>query len=76
MEEHERLSWLRRWYVNEIRARAERYRSALVGAYGESGKTIECAEIYEVSEYASQPTDALRKRLFSVGRIRQTDSGT
>ena len=61
----ERVAWVRRWYVNEIRARADRFRQALVAAYGpERGARIESAEAFEISEYGS-PLDAQsRQRLF------------
>lgn len=63
--EAERVPWVRRWYVNEIRARADRFRQALVAAYGpERGARIESAEAFEISEYGS-PLDAQsRQRLF------------
>ncbi|MHB0958073.1 MAG: PIG-L deacetylase family protein [Pirellulaceae bacterium] len=64
-EEGERRAWLRRWYGDIIRPRADRFRAALVRQYGESrGGRVEWAEAFEISEYAS-PLDAVaRKRLF------------
>jgi LmbE family N-acetylglucosaminyl deacetylase len=62
----QRLAWLRQWYIDKIRVRADRYRSELVAAYGpDRGNRIECAEIYEISEYGSLLDAVARERLFS-----------
>jgi LmbE family N-acetylglucosaminyl deacetylase len=64
-DEGQRLVWLRQWYADQIRPRADRYRRELVAAYGEDrGGGIEFAEVYEVSEYGSPLEAAARKRLF------------
>jgi LmbE family N-acetylglucosaminyl deacetylase len=64
--EKERLTWLRQWYIDKIRVRADRYRSELVAAYGPNrGNRIECAEVYEISEYGLPLDAAARERLFS-----------
>lgn len=63
--EQQRLEWLRAWYVNQVKPRADRYRQALIAAYGaERGSRIETAEIFEISEYASAMDDDARRRLF------------
>ena len=64
-EEEERRVWLRGWYGDIIRPRADRFRAALVRQYGEShGRQVEWAEAFEISEYASPLDAAARKRLF------------
>ncbi|MGE0756914.1 MAG: PIG-L deacetylase family protein [Pirellulaceae bacterium] len=63
-----RLAWLREWYLRRACAVAERFRGALQAAYGaDRGSRIACAEAYEISEYASQLSDAQRQRLFPRG---------
>jgi LmbE family N-acetylglucosaminyl deacetylase len=62
----QRLAWLHQWYGNKIRPRADRYRSELITVFGhDRGKSIEFAEIYEISEYGSPLDAAARERLFS-----------
>jgi LmbE family N-acetylglucosaminyl deacetylase len=63
-----RRAWLRGWAAAWPRTLAERYREALVAAYGpQRGGTIEFAEVFEISEYAA-PLDAeARRRLFAFG---------
>jgi len=57
--------FVRDWYVNVVRRRAERYRDALVATYGEDrGRRIELCEVYEVSEYAAPLDEMARRRLF------------
>jgi LmbE family N-acetylglucosaminyl deacetylase len=63
--EEERLVWVREWFLRHVRLRAERFRQELIAAYGESrGRAIEVAELYEISQYAAQPDEATRRRLF------------
>ena len=65
LDEDERFRWLRAWYAQAARPRADRFRKELISAYGEGrGSQIEFAEIYEVSEYAAQLDDSTRQRLF------------
>lgn len=60
-----RLAWLREFYTQQIRPRTERYRSALVKAYGpERGARIEYVEVFEISEYGSRLDEPARQRLF------------
>ncbi|MBS0211061.1 MAG: PIG-L family deacetylase [Planctomycetes bacterium] len=60
-----RRAWLRGWFLNYVRPRAERYREALVAQYGPArGKMIEACEMFEISEYATQLDAAARERLF------------
>jgi N-acetylglucosamine malate deacetylase 1 len=68
LDEGARLAWLRQWYTDQVRPRADRYRKELIAAYGEHrGSQIKCAEVYEISEYGA-PLDArARGRLFSCG---------
>ena len=57
--------WLRTWYTGHIRIRADRFRQRLIETFGEGrGGAVEYAEAYEISEYATQPDEALRRRLF------------
>ncbi len=63
--DEQRFDWLRAWYVSQVKPRADRYRQALIAAYGaERGSRIETAEIFEISEYASPMDDHARGRLF------------
>ncbi|HUT93121.1 MAG TPA: PIG-L deacetylase family protein [Thermoguttaceae bacterium] len=63
--EAERRAWLREWFTRQVKPRADRFREALVAAYGpERGSRIEYAEVYEVSEYAAAADDETRRRLF------------
>ncbi len=60
-----RHDWLRQWYGEIIRPRAERFRNELMAQYGPArGAQIEFAEAYEISEYAGRLTPATRQRLF------------
>ena len=64
-DETERRQWLRRWYGEIIRPRADRFRDALVRQYGQPrGRQIEWAEAFEISEYAAPLDAAMRRRLF------------
>jgi LmbE family N-acetylglucosaminyl deacetylase len=64
-DEPQRRQWLRQWYTRQIRPRAERFRQAIVAAYGqERGAAIEYVEVYEISEYAASADEAIRQRLF------------
>jgi N-acetylglucosamine malate deacetylase 1 len=66
-----RRRWLRDWFLNHIRPRAERYRDDLVAHYGpQRGKAIEFCEMFEISEYATQLDDATRARLFGPAILR------
>ena len=63
--EEERVRWLRSWYLEKIRPFAERYRRALLAAYGrERGSRIEACHVFEISEYARPLDAAARRRLF------------
>jgi len=68
-DEGEKLVWLREWFLKHIRPRAERFRAQLIAAYGpERSQQIEAVEVFEISEYAAQPDEAARKRLFPDGK--------
>jgi LmbE family N-acetylglucosaminyl deacetylase len=61
----ERTAWLRQWYLKLVSGRAERFRSELVAAYGETrARDIKVVEAYEISEYAASLDDTGRQRLF------------
>jgi len=63
--ESERRQWLRAWYARHVRPRADRFRQALVAAYGQArGEDIELAEVFEISEYARPLEPARRSELF------------
>lgn len=60
-----RRAWLRGWAGAWPRTLADRYREALVAAYGTArGPAIEFAEVFEVSEYAAPLGPEARARLF------------
>jgi N-acetylglucosamine malate deacetylase 1 len=64
-DETRRLDWLRGWYRRHALPRAERFREALIAAYGERrGREIEFCEVYELSEYAAVAELTDRQRLF------------
>jgi LmbE family N-acetylglucosaminyl deacetylase len=64
-DDAQRRAWLRVWYGDIIRPRADRFRAALVRQYGESwGARVEWAEAFEISEYAAPLDGAARRRLF------------
>jgi hypothetical protein len=54
----EQRQWLRNWYLERTRPRAERF-------WNQSwGSAPELLEAYEISEYAGRPNDDLLERLF------------
>jgi len=60
-----RLAWLKGWYIQQIRPRADRYRDALIATLGEPrGRQVDLIEMFEISEYASQPDEHQRNALF------------
>jgi LmbE family N-acetylglucosaminyl deacetylase len=64
-DEAGKLAWLRDWYLGLLRPQANRYRAELLTRYGaERAATVEYAEVFEISEYASPLNDAERRRLF------------
>ena len=66
--EAERRAWLREWFTRQVKPRADRFREALIAAYGEErGSKIEYCEAYEISEYAAAADDRARRRLFLRG---------
>ncbi|HJO37554.1 MAG TPA: PIG-L family deacetylase [Vicinamibacterales bacterium] len=63
----ERLAWVKEWFVEQIRPWANRYRDAMVAAFGESdGQATDLVEIFEISEYGRQPNAALLDELFPL----------
>jgi len=61
----ERIAWLREWYADMIRPRADRFRAELFAQYGpQRGDQIQYVEAFEISEYASPLTRDARDRLF------------
>ncbi len=64
-DERAQKTWLKQWYIQLTRQRADRFREALVQTYGQpKGQQIESAEAFEISEYATPLDDAARSRLF------------
>ena len=60
-----RRDCLRDWFAGIARYRAERFRDALIAAFGEThGREIEFCEAYEISEYAAPFKPEERERLF------------
>lgn len=62
--EEARRQWLRESYLTRLRPQADRYRSELIARYGERGRQIEYAEVFEISEYAAPLDSISRARLF------------
>ncbi len=63
----ERRNWLRDWYLERIRAQADRYRDRLIETYGrERGTAIAFCEAYEISEYAAPADAESLRQLFPV----------
>lgn len=63
--EPERRDWLRQWFLDKALPRRERFQDQLaksVGAQRAGRATV--VEAYEISEYAAQLDDRMRKRLF------------
>ena len=66
-----RRTWLAEWFKAYLRPMADRYRAALVAAYGPvRGERIEFAEVFEISEYAAPLDEAARQRLFGEVIVR------
>ena len=64
-DETGRLNWLRSWFSSHIRPRADHFRQEVLSAYGgETGRSIELIEAFELSEYAHVPDRSLLSRLF------------
>ncbi len=64
-DEAGRMNWLRAWYDEKIKPRADHFRDDLIAAFGEQrGRAIEYCEAFEISEYASPLDDVARARLF------------
>ena len=69
-DEQEKIAWLRRWYLDHVRPRAERFRDLLVAAYGpQRGWQIEACEVFEISQYGQRPDALRRAELFPTARI-------
>lgn len=62
-----RLRWLREWFAEKIKPRAERFREAIVRQFGDRGKEIEFVEVFEISEYAGEMDEQARQWLFGFG---------
>ena len=64
-DEPTRLDWLADQLRQYLRPYAERFRAELIATYGpERGAAAECAEAFEISEYAAPLDAAARRRLF------------
>lgn len=64
-DEDAKPAWLRQWFKDQVAKRADRFREALVAAYGEPrGKAVTFCEAYEISEYAAPLDDEKRARLW------------
>ncbi len=60
-----RRAWLAAQVQARLRQQADRFRAALVAAYGhERGGAVEFAEAFEPCEYGAPFDDAARRRLF------------
>jgi N-acetylglucosamine malate deacetylase 1 len=65
-DEGQKLAWLRGWFLDRLRQRAGHFRDALTGKFGDAGQTLECVEVFEISEYAAPLDDQGRKKLFGA----------
>jgi LmbE family N-acetylglucosaminyl deacetylase len=64
-DEGERLVWLRQWFAQHVRPRADRFRRELISMFGaERGGEIEFVEVFEISEYGRQIDAQTRSLLF------------
>ena len=64
----QRLIWLKGSLQEHIRGRADRFRETLCQRFGnERGGSLNCIEVYEISEYASALTTERRQHLFPTG---------
>lgn len=60
-----RLRWLKTMFIQRLMPLADRYRDELIATYGrDRGGSIQCAEVYEASEYAAPLDAAARAHLF------------
>jgi LmbE family N-acetylglucosaminyl deacetylase len=60
-----RRAWLAKQVQSRLRKQAERFREALLAAYGtEKGSRVEFAEAFEGCEYGAPLDEAARRRLF------------
>jgi hypothetical protein len=61
----ERIDWLKQWYINIIRPRADHCRVVLRRLYSaEQADSIDTVEMFEISEYGAILTDSLKATLF------------
>jgi LmbE family N-acetylglucosaminyl deacetylase len=65
-EEEQRSAWLRGWFLERLRQRANHFRESLIERFGEEGRALECVEVFEISEYAAPLDEEGRRRLFEV----------
>lgn len=64
-DEQDRLAWVRQWFAQQLRSRADRFRSAYEAAYGPCPSDKHPAiEVFEISQYGSPLDAAARRRLF------------
>jgi len=62
----ERLAWLKSWYGSRVAERNARFAEAVTQWQQLHGYTPASIEVYEISEYASQLTDARKQALFQL----------
>lgn len=75
--ESERLDWVQAWLSKQIRPRAVRFRDELAAARGEAdASAIEFIEMFEISEYARQPSREEIRRLFPTMIEQQAVAGS
>lgn len=64
-DEAERQKWAQEWFAKHIRPRAIRFQNELIARVGRlRAEQIEFIEMFEISEYAKRPDDALLALLF------------
>ncbi len=60
-----RKAWLRQHWEGRQTSEANRFRETLVKWYGtDTGRTVKCAEAFEICEYGRRPSDAEIRQLF------------
>jgi len=66
--EADRRRWLRSWFADHVRRRADHCRAALIETYGAAhGREVEFVEVFEISEYGTQPDAEQLRVLFPNG---------
>lgn len=66
--DEERRVWLKHWYTDFVKPRAEFFQASMVRQFGsQRAAEMQFIEAYEVSEYAAQPDEQRLRALFPAG---------